>query len=460
MSGYHAELSPSGADQWTVCTAAPNAQRGIPNKSNDDSRGGTLCHQISEEILKDGTVAQDYLGRTLLFWIHPESDSSGEMWSDEVGENPDMCLEIEAELVVTQDHIDAVVTGTEFIKQLHSLHGGELMAEQRVPIGHFTGEQDAEGTTDVLILTEKRALIGDFKYGRNKVYAYDVLEAEHTDFITKIHVPEKVRANLQMASYALGALEKYGLCYDWTHVTMVIVQPFVNHVSEYTCTIEELMEVRDFLALKAEETRSNPRFVPSPDACHFCRKSGDCAAQTEAVAALALDGFTDLENATPANQPDYMLGNLYALLPMVSDWCDAIAKRTRDALSAGLPVTRDDGLSYKLVAGKMGGRDWVSEAKAEEAMLSMRLGKDVMYERKLLSPAKLEKFAKAKKVKKGEQAEPPVIGPTKWERLKKLIKQEPGPKAIALETDPRPAVSSTDGFDDVGSDTDLNSDLF
>lgn len=458
--GYHADLSPSGADQWTVCTAAPNAQRGIPNKSSDDSRGGTLCHQMSEEILKDGTVAQDYLGRTLLFWTHPESDSSGEMWSDEVGDNPDMCLEIEAELVVTQDHIDAVVTGTEFIRQLHTLHGGELMAEQRVPIGHFTGEEGAEGTTDVLILTEKRALIGDFKYGRNKVYTYDALEAEHTDFITKIHVPERVRANLQMASYALGAIEKYGLFYDWTHVTMVIVQPFVNHVSEYTCTIEELLEVRDFIAMKAEETRSNPQFVPSPDACHFCRKSGDCAAQTEAVAALALDGFTDLENAAPAHQPDYMLGNLYTLLPMVRDWCDAIAKRTRDALSAGLPVTRDDGLSYKLVAGKMGRRDWVSEEKAEEAMLSMRLGKDVMYERKLLSPAKLEKFAKAKKVKKGEQAEPPVIGPTKWERLKKLITQERGQPVIAIETDPRPAVSSTDGFDDVGSDADLNSDLF
>lgn len=460
MGSYHAILSPSSADRWTTCTASVGAQEGIPNESSEASRDGTMCHQMSEEILRDDTHAQDYLGKVMVFWRHDESDSAGEDWRDTCSDRMLQECEIRAEITVTQEHIDAVVTGTEFIKQLHTLHGGELMAEQRVPIGHFTGEQDAEGTTDVLILTEKRALIGDFKYGRNKVYAYDVLEAEHTDFITKIHVPEKVRANLQMASYALGAIEKYGLFYDWTHVTMVIVQPFIGHVSEYTCTIEELMEVRDFLAVKAEETRTNPQFVPTVSGCHFCRKSGDCAAQTEAVAALALDGFTDLEHATPARQPDYMLGNLYALLPMVSDWCEAISKRTRDALSAGLPVIRDDGLSYKLVEGKMGGRAWVDEEKAEATMHSMRLGNDLIYERKLLSPAKIEKFAKAKKPKKGEQPIPPAIGPTKWERLKKLIKQERGQPVIAIETDPRPAVSSTDGFDDVGTDADLNSDLF
>lgn len=455
-SSYHAKLSPSSSDRWTSCTASVNAQEGIPNESSEASRDGTMCHQIAEEVLRDHTDPQSYLGRKLVFWA--TKDSRGEMWADAPDTHGPVI--VEAELTVLQEHIDAVVTATEFVQQLHTLHGGELEAEQQVPIGHFTGEKGASGRSDVILMTPKRIITVDFKFGRTKVYAYEVLEPAGTDIITGKHVPEVVRGNLQMSCYALGAIEKHGMFYDFEHVTMIIAQPFVQHVSEYTCTVEDLFKVRDFLAEKAEETRVNPQFVPSSSNCHFCRASGNCAAQTEAVAALALDGFTDLENAAPARQPDYMLGNLYALLPMVSDWCDAIAKRTRDALSAGLPVTRDDGLSYKLVAGKMGGRDWVSEEKAEEAMLSMRLGKDVMYERKLLSPAKLEKFAKAKKVKKGEQAEPPVIGPTKWERLKKLITQERGQPVIAIETDPRPAVSSTDGFDDVGSDTDLNSDLF
>jgi len=306
--------------------------------------------------------------------------------------------------------------------------------------------------------------IADFKFGRNKVDAYDIIEPERDCFVTGKRIPEKRRANLQMAAYALGAIEKYGLFYDWDFVSMTIIQPFVNHISEYTCTIAELMEVRDYLALKAEETRSNPQFVPSPDACHFCRASGDCAAQTQRVMELAVEGFDDLETAKPAPVKDHQLGTLYSLIPMVEDWCSAVSQRLRERLSEGNRVERPDGIGYKFVDGRMGRRYWENETVAEDHMERMRLGASVMYQRSLSSPAQLEKFTKVKRVKKGEPKPDPLIGPTQWKRLEALIKQERGQPVIALETDPRPAVSSTDGFDDVGSEgvpnTGLNDDLF
>lgn len=457
----HARLSPSSAFQWTTCTAAPGAQDGTPNESSEASRDGTMCHQMSEEILLHGYDPQSYLGRTMVFWIHPESDSNGEDWLDTLSQFCDPNVEYIAEVIVTQEHIDAVVAGTEYVLQQHALHGGELMAEQRVPIGHFTGEAGAEGTTDVLMLTPKTLVVSDFKYGRKKVFAYDVLMPEHVDFVTDRKIPEKVRANLQMASYALGALEKYGLFYDWTHVTMTIIQPFVQHVSEYTCTIDELLEVRDFLALKARETRDNPQFKPTVDACHFCRASGNCEAQTKMVVDMALDGFTDIETARPAPINESKLGTWYALLPLVNNWCESVALRVYQELSEGNPVIRDDGLAYKLVEGKMGGREWKDEAVVENAMLKLRVPEVIAYEKKLISPAKTEKLATPKKAKKGQPAPPPpAIAPTIWERLQEFIRQEPGKPAVALETDPRPAISKLDGFDDVGLDADLNSDLF
>lgn len=449
MGSYHAKLSPSSAERWTSCTASVNAQEGIPNESSEASRDGTMCHQMSEEVLRDGTDPQSYLGREYLFWYHAESESHGECWGDQSAFLESDSAEITARIEVTQEHVDAVVSGTEFVLEVYRLHGGELMAEQQVPIGHFTGEEGARGTTDVLILTDTTLRILDFKYGRMKVDAYEVLMPEHDDIITQERVPEKVRANLQMASYALGALEKYGLFYNWTHVTMTIIQPFINHISEYTCTIAELLEVQAFLRHQAEQTRVNPQYVPSPSNCFFCRASGNCQAQTKMVVDLALEGFEDVEDAKPAPVKVHQLGDLYAVIPLVQKWCKSVAEYAYNQLLQGMPVIRNDGLSYKLVEGKMGDREWIDPERAEESMHSMRLGKEVIYEQKLISPTKAEKLAKVKRAKKGTEPTPPVIGPTQWNRLTALIKQDKGKPTIALETDPKPAISMDDGFEDV-----------
>ena len=456
----HAELSPSGASQWTTCTASVNAQRGRPNESSPDSRDGTMCHQMSEEVIRDHADPTSYLGRVMVFWKHHESDTSGEDWRDLCSARMLEECEVIAEITVTEEHIEAVGTATDYVFEQHKLHGGELMAEQRVPIGHFTGEDGAEGTTDVLLLCPVTLFLDDFKYGRNKVDAYEVLVPERDCFVTKKRIPEKRRINLQMGSYALGAIEKYGLFYDWKYLTVTIIQPFVNHISEYTCTIAELMEVRDYLADRAEQTRINPQFVPSPDACHFCRASGDCTPQTQKVLELSVD----LENNKPAAIQDLKLGTLYSLIPMVEDWCSAVNERMYERLNNGERVERSDGIRFKLVEGRMGRRAWRDEAAAAEQMDKMRLDSDVKYQKTLSSPAQLEKHTKVKRVKKGEVKPDPLIGPTQWKRLEVLIKQEPGQPTIALETDPRPAVSSTDGFDEVGTDgnpdANLNDDLF
>lgn len=448
----HARLSPSSASRWAVCTASAAAQDGVPNEGSDASRYGTAGHQMLEDALlayNAGTPLdlQTYLGRRMAF------PARGARWVESFADLDDSKTPA---VLVDQPLIDAAQSVVDHVIDLHTLVGGELYPEQRLPIDHITGEEGACGTSDVVLRYGDVLHISDAKFGRGRVEAFDVMVPAHEDIVTGAYVPEVVRPNLQLALYALGALREHGR-EGVKHIKLTILQPFLHHVGEWSGTVEELEEVGRFLSHQAEETRTNPQFVPSVDACHFCRASGNCKAQTEMVASIALEGFGD--EAQVRQVPEMELGQAYALLQLVYDWAKAIEQRTFDALQAGKPVVRADGVAYKLVEGRKGDRAWADPVEAEAALKKMRLKDDQMYTRKLVSPAAAEKLAKAPKARKGEEPVAPVLGPTQWKRLQTLITQGDGKPAVALQTDPRPALPSMlSGFEDVPPAD--NSDLF
>lgn len=453
---YHAVKSPSSAHRWTECTASIGMQRGLRDDGSEAARIGTCQHQMSAEILERGADPQNYLGRKMLFWTHPESESSGEDWEDTFGENPDMCLEFLHEVVVTQEMIDDVCKGVGFVIEHIELTGATLLVEQRVPIGQFTGEEGATGSADVIMLDGRTLHIDDFKYGRNRVYAYDVTKPAVLDAAGAIVTPEVVRANLQMACYALGSLEKFGLMGDFDQITMTIIQPPISHVSQYTCTVAELLEVQEYLRAKAIECDTNPVFAPSEDNCHYCKARETCKARERAVFELAVEGFDDVDVAVPRQVGQNELGSVYAKIGMLTDFAKDIAKRVYSELMAGRPVLRNDGTRYKLVAGKKGDRKFTDPLAVEALLKQFRLRAEQMYETKLASLTKIEGLSKSKRAKKGETAVPPVLGPTQWAKVQALIVQPPGAPSIAHETDPRPEFDlRTVQFDDVPEDDDL-----
>lgn len=449
MSKKHARLSPSSADRWTSCTASPAAQDGIPNENSDASRQGTTCHQIQEELLLNKELEpQNYIGRTLIFWHDAENDVCGETWADQDGFGIP-AAHVEAEVTVTEAMVDAVMSAVTFIREQHTLLGGEMLVEQRVPIGQFTGEADAYGSADVILLGATWLAVFDSKFGRKRVDAAKVLQAKRVDFITGEVHPEQRGPNLQMASYALGAVHEHDLFGAIETVTMVIVQPFIGHTDSYSCSIGELREVERFMAAKAEETRSAPRYVPNFDNCFFCRAKGRCDAQTHRALSTVFDGFGEADVGTVSPPNLLTLGSQYALVPFVEQWARDVTDATRKALSDGEPVVRGDGAAYKLVAGKSGARTWVDEAAAAEVLTRARLKREDMYVFKLISPTMAEKLASAKKPKKGEAPQPAALPPSKWRELQDLITRSEGAPTIALATDPRPALCKADGFEDV-----------
>ncbi len=475
---YHAKLSPSSAKRWTDCTASIGAQAGLSDDGSEAARLGTTCHQLSAECLAEHLDPQTYLGRVLHFWVRAEDEATGEHWGDEPEwERMPITLAVtKHRVVVTQDMIDACTNYINFVQEQVSLSGAALYVEQRVPIGHITGEYDGDkpagGTSDVVMVAAPVLTTIDAKFGRAKVLAYDVIKPAGVDIISGEVTAAQLRINLQLAFYLLGSLEKYchrdagtekyyanGSGDRITKVKAIIVQPYLSHTSEYSCELDELLEVADWLQQRAEATRTEPVFAPSQDNCHFCKARMTCESRTSVVLSTALVGFDDIDEAQPRSVPVNALGSVYDTLGMIRQWCNDIETRVYDELTVGNKVMRNDGLQYKLVVGKKGNRTFDDPEAVAKLLKSMRVKDELMYTRKLITAAQAEDLSKP--TKKGKTIiAPPVLGETQWARVVARITQSAGSPTVALETDPRPAIEkSTVDFEDVPQADDF-SDLF
>lgn len=67
--------------------------------------------------------------------------------------------------VVTADMAEHVQTYIDHVRDLVDSTGGTLLIEERLPIDNITGEADAYGTSDVVILTDEEIIVVDLKYG-------------------------------------------------------------------------------------------------------------------------------------------------------------------------------------------------------------------------------------------------------------------------------------------------------
>ena len=455
MGSYHAKLSPSSADRWTDCTASPDAQEGIPNENSDASRLGTVCHQMQEEILLgQAPHAESYLGSKMVFYYLAETEEHYVEWSEDVSElSWNLMGKPEATVEVTDDMVAAVTSAVDFIKEQHELLGGELLVEQRVPIGQFTGEEGASGSADVILVGDNWIHVMDSKFGRKRVSASRLVQRGGVDIITGAVTQDVLGPNLQMACYALGSAHKVDPTGErFNSVTMTIVQPYLDATDSYSCSMEELRETEEFLRAKAIETRENPQFKPSFSNCFFCRaaKNGSCESRNGLALSTVFEGFDDGERVCHVKRADPLtLGSQYALVEFVRGWADDIENAVRTALNNDEPVVRADGVGYKLIAGKAGARNWNDEAAVEASLHKMQVPDADMYSKKLVTPAALEKLCKAPKPKKGQPPTPPKVPSAVWAAVQNSIDQGETKPRIVLETDPHPALSKASGFEDV-----------
>ena len=424
----HAKLSPSSSKRWRSCPASIAASEGIPRKSSAASRSGTAEHLVSSVCLERGLEVAQFLNTAVVFYAKPEEL-----------DNEHEALEAEAKLdgmvvlhriVIDEDSAARCEAYVSYVREQVALTGSKLLVEQKLPIGHITGEVDATGTGDAILINDDTITVIDAKFGSGRV------DAAYNG-----------EPNSQLAIYAAGALEQFGWTGSFKTVQMVIVQPRINHVSEHSMTIDDLLMYSQGVKIDAGMTRSPfAPFNPTNENCFFCPAKLNCKAREDAALEAVFGDFDNLDTA-PAKQPsDDALGTLYSKLGFIRKFCDDVEARVFATLDNGKPVVGADGVGYKIVDGRKGNRQWRDEQEVIDLLEGMSIHESVMFTKKLISPTAAEKLAGGRKPKNVEAAEKLPIGPTRWKRLQELVIQPEGKPEVVLETDPRPCKHALDDF--------------
>ena len=419
MPGKHALISPSACGRIGYCPASVMLSKDIPNESSSYAEEGTAAHRMAEldltaffsgQPLNDAEQSEKEVIRS----AYPEAPSYVGVYTNYVAE-------------LAKDAIYKAV-------------------EVRLPMTPITGEPDAFGTADCLLIAGDTLHVVDLKYGAG----------------VKVDAVQ----NAQLGMYALAALAELdpdGMLYDVLNVKMHIVQPRMDNISTWEIdrrVLEEnfaahmrraasralhLVEHPDdlqvgypFLAMKNKPSGGD--FAePSDKICRFCRAKAVCPILQKITVETLEQDFEDLESvdtkaelpapvveqirSIPVPDTPERLAAAYGWLSVIRMWADSV-----EAAMVAQLNTHGETYGYKLVAGRPGPRKW-TDAAAAEAELRKALKVDQAYDRKVISPTTAEKLHKS-----GD------IGPKYWARLSNLIGRSDGKPLIVPSSDERPAL--------------------
>ena len=368
----HAILSPSSAARWTNCPGSVALCKDIPNTTSEYAEEGTYAHAIAAADLT-------------------RSPRPGPIDREQ------------------HDYIKAYTTAVEAAAQ-----GKFLLVEQRLPISRWTGEADAKGTADAIIIDAKNATVEvwDLKFGQGHVVI-----AEN---------------NEQLMLYALGVLGIVeGIFLDKvTVVKLVIHQPRRDHISEWCVDRQTLIDFGEkasqagLIALAARDSLTSPDNLlhPSEKACLWCPAKATCPALAAKVQSEVFDDFDTVDIAKPKQISASNLPSA-EVLTLVEEWIKAAKAKISEQLNNRIPVP-----GWKLTLGRQGNRTWSDGGKVEELVKAMRIKDAFIHE--LKSPAQIEK----------------LIPPKKFKKLADLITRADAKPIPVPSSDPRPEyVPATEG---------------
>jgi hypothetical protein len=367
----HAKLSASGSARWINCPGSVKAEEGFCDKSSTHATYGTDCHELAEICLKQNLSACSFVGKSPC-------------------ENKNFVVDME-----TADYVQVYI---DYVRSL----GGCQSYERRVDYSEWV--PDGFGTSDAIVHLGNTLYICDLKMGKG--------------------VKVDADNNSQGMLYALGAYAEMEGIYDVETVVVVIVQPRLDHISEWSISVSDLLKWAEWVSHRAAMTlEPNAERSPGEKQCQWCKAKAVCPALEAYTKRILMADFDSLES--PDKLTDEQLREALDAKKLIVGWLEAVEQLVKERLESGESFT-----GFKLVAGRSL-RQWGDEASAAEA-LEQLLGTDDAYERKLLTPSKAEK----------------MLGKAKAKEIQSLIIKPEGKPTLAPENDKRPAVNvGVDDFD-------------
>lgn len=354
----HSNLGASSAHRWAYCPGSVAACADLPNTSSAFAEEGTQAHDLAETALIYGSAALDHF---------EDQDMAGFVR---------VYTEYVERLAADADHLEIE---------------GRVSFQDWVPGGF--------GTADAIVLRGDTLHVVDLKYGMGvQVYAEN---------------------NPQGMLYALGAYSEMRGEVDVRHVVITIVQPRLDHISEWAISVPDLLRWAEWVSQRAEATKAPdaPR-VAGDSQCKFCLAKHNCGALLKATTDALLVEFDDLGNVpNPDTLTDAQISDALAAKSLIEGWLNAVSIHVKGRLETGEGFP-----GYKLVAGRSS-RSWIDESAAESKLAGMIGDKATVT--KLISPAQAEK----------------ALGAKRKTEIADFIAKKEGAPTLAPESDKRPAVN-------------------
>ena len=364
----HAKLGASNAHRWMACPGSVAAEDGLEDKASPFALEGTQAHDLAERTLLEGDHILD-------------GHDNAEM----------------AEFV--RVYVD-------YVRQF-TTHADDFAVEQRVDYSDWV--PGGFGTADAVVLWGDTLHVIDLKYGMG--------------------VRVDAEENPQGMLYALGAYAMYSAFTDIERVCITIVQPRLDHISEWEISVADLLRWGEYAKQRAEATQEAdaPR-LPGEKQCRFCKAKATCAALLKHTEAVLGAEFDDLDNMPKANTlTEQQMRAALDAKPLIEGWLGAIEKSVKERLEDG-----DAFPGYKLVEGRSN-RKWADEREAEAKLIRL-LNDKAFAPAKLISPAQAEK----------------ALGKKRAGEIGDLIVKPHGAPTLAPESDKRPAIGvSEEDFGDL-----------
>lgn len=356
----HSKLGASNAHRWLACSGSVNAEKDISDSTSPFAEEGTRAHDLAELALTT-------------------SDTALDAFAD-------------------QEMAGFVRVYTDYVRQLSA--GSDLtLIEQRVDYSPWV--PGGFGTADAIILRGNTLHVVDLKYGRGvQVFADN---------------------NPQAMLYALGAYNEIGHIADIQTIHISIVQPRLDHISEWEIDLDALLRWAEWVTQRAEVTQADdaPR-SPGEAQCRFCKAKAACKALADHVNAVLMTDFDAMDElVNPDTMTDAQIAKALEAKPLIDGWLNAVTAHVTDRLEAGNGFP-----GFKLVAGRTS-RRWDDDDAAKDALTGM-IGDDAVVT-KVISPAQAEK----------------ILGTKRKADIADMIITSPGKPTLAPESDKRPTINAS-----------------